>query len=194
MNLDRYELITLTAQHARNLRVQVGPSLEASITTAASKTVMINALHAAELDLLLALSVLTQNDTPLGPVCGIWTVQDLIGHLADWDAYFNNWLADLTGNPTRDLHWDEDGDRFNAWLNQQRRGNLWDQDWRDFRRNRCELVNNLKAISDDEFLQKISDRRLAPYLTVYHCAWSALEHYLDQCDRLASSIKYAGSG
>lgn len=175
---DDLELIVHTARHVRRLRKQVGPQLESVLLPTASKTLMLNALNAAELDLRYTIDYLIKIGAAKDPVCGTWTMQNLIGHLADWDAYFINWLADLTGKTVQDLYWDDDGDRFNAWLSLQRRNNTWKQDWEDFLNYRRSLIVCLNAVSDNEFLQEIPDRRIATYPTIYHCAWSALEHYL----------------
>jgi hypothetical protein len=68
------------------------------------------------------------------------------------------------------------GDHFNAWLYERRKGEKWEQTWQDFRQNRCALHLRLLAVHDEDFLR---EQQGAPFPTVYHCAWSALEHYLD---------------
>ena len=170
------ELVALAAQHAHDLRRMVGDPLVPTVSASASKAVMLAALQAAELDLLQTLTLLPPAVYDRQPVCGVWTAHDLIGHLADWDSYFLDWLGDLCGEPHPERHWDDDGDRFNAWLLQRRHGEPWGQTWADLRANRRSLHQRLAAVPEDLFLREHDDR---PFPTVYHCAWSALEHYLD---------------
>jgi hypothetical protein len=171
-----FELMTLSAYHTRHLRRLVGEPLAPVILPTSSKAIMLAALQAAEIELLQTIGLLSPADYDQRPVCGFWTLHDLIGHLADWDSYFLNWLAGMTNEPQQDLYWDDDGDQFNTWLYDQRRGEPWEQTWSDFRQNRQVFQQRLAAIPDMQFL---NEQRNAPFPTVYHCAWSALEHYLD---------------
>ncbi|MEZ4684327.1 MAG: hypothetical protein R2932_59955 [Caldilineaceae bacterium] len=121
MNLDQSMLVTVTAQHAHDLRRLIGAPLAPKIAPTASKVLMLTALNTAEIDLLQTIAtlfpaILRNRRSAVTGRCKI------LGHLADWDRYFDNWLAGLTGNATQDLYWDEDGDRFNAWLCVQRQG------------------------------------------------------------------------
>ena len=170
------DLMTLTAFHTRYLRYLVGKTLTPDILPTASKVIMLAALQAAEIELLQTIALVSPSDYAQRSVCGFWTLHDLIGHLADWDRYFLNWLAALSDKPEQDLYWDDDGDRFNAWLHDQRRGENWEQTWTDFRQNRQTFHQGLMVVSDTQFLREQKD---APFPTIYHCAWSALEHYLD---------------
>ena len=148
---------------------------------------MLATLQAAEIELLQTIAFISSSDYDSLPVCGFWTLHDLIGHLADWDKYFLNWLAIMTDKPQRDLYWDEDGDRFNAWLCEQRRGETWAQTWADFRQNRQLFQQNLVAIPDQQFLRK---EESMPFPSIYHCAWSALEHYMDHAAGVRRELKY----
>ena len=177
MSLDPHELLTLIAQHARHLRRLIGAPRELVISPTASKATMLAALQAAEIDLLQTISTLLPTISAQQPVCGIWTLQELTGHLADWDRYFDNWLAGLSARPTQEFYWDDDGDAFNAWLCEQRRGEAWVQTWSDFRNNRQTLIAHLQVVPEDHFLREQSDSQSFP--SIYHCAWSALEHFLD---------------
>ena len=101
MSLKPLDLLTLTTYHSHHLRRLVGEPLTPVILPTASKAVMLAALQAAEIELLQTIAVIATTDADQRPVCGIWTLQDLLGHLADWDTYFHNWLADLTDSPSK---------------------------------------------------------------------------------------------
>ncbi|MEZ4870497.1 MAG: hypothetical protein R3C14_54715 [Caldilineaceae bacterium] len=104
MNLEQYTLVTLTAQHARELRRMIGAPLAPKIAPTASKALMLATLDAAEIDLLQTIATILPHIPVQQATCGHWTLQDLLGHLADWDCYFANWLAGLTNQPTQDLY------------------------------------------------------------------------------------------
>jgi hypothetical protein len=168
-------LICLGVTHARYLRSLVGEPLMTEIAPTASKAIMLAALQAAEIEMLQTVALVPVAKRSKLPVRGFWTLQDLLGHLADWDTYFINWLAALTGEPQQDLYWGNDGDAFNAWLYKRRRGESWKKTWGDFRGNRQMLYERLEAVPEKSFMRK----KAGPFPSVYHCAWSALEHYMD---------------
>lgn len=163
------------------MRSMVGPYNKATIPPTATKSIMLAALEATELDLLQTIENIPTADRTSRLVCGKWTTQDVIAHLADWDLYFAAWLEQLCGGKENKLHFIKDEDRFNEWLQNHRQGQTWQRVWHDFRENRSVITSRLSNVSEFEFFLK----KEAPFGTVYNCAWSALEHYLDH----ASGIK-----
>jgi hypothetical protein len=179
MSRPQTEFTALTAQHALELRRLIGDAAAPRIAATGCKEIMLAALAAAQIDILTTLALISAEERSSLPICGVWTLHDLAGHLADWDRYFLNWLGVLRGQAPQKLYWDEDGDAFNAWLCQQRRGETWEETWRDFRAKRVELIDALAQVSAQEFLRVKPANPHVSYPTIYHCAWSALEHYLD---------------
>jgi hypothetical protein len=179
------DLITLVAAHTRHLRSLVGEPLTTDITRTASKSIMLAALQAAEIEMLQTVALVPAAKRSKQPVSGFWTLHDLIGHLADWDTYFCNWLAVLTGEPQQELYWNDDGDAFNAWLYKRRHGESWNKTWGDFRGNRQMLYERLEAVLEKSFMRK----KAGPFPSVYHCAWSALEHYMDHAAGVRRELK-----
>jgi hypothetical protein len=175
----QFELTTLTAHHALQLRGLIGDATEPRIAATGSKEIMLAAMLAAEIDILTTFALIPVAERSSLPVCGVWTLHDLAGHLADWDCYFLHWLGVLRSQAPQDLYWDEDGDVFNEWLRQQRRGEAFEKTWGDFRVRRAELVGSLEQVDAQEFLRAQPPNPNVSYPTIYHCAWSALEHYLD---------------
>jgi uncharacterized damage-inducible protein DinB len=179
------KLATLTATHTRHLRTLAGEALDPVISSTSSKAIMLAAIQAAEIEMLQTIALVPVSVRNKQRVCGFWTLQDLLGHLADWDTYFLNWLAALTGEPQQDLYWDNDGDAFNAWLYKRRRGESLGKAWGDFRRNREMLYERLAIIPEKQFMRK----KVGPFPSVYHCAWSALEHYMDHAAGIRRELK-----
>jgi hypothetical protein len=173
------DFTTLTAHHALQMRRLIGAPDAPVIASTGSKAMMLVAMQAAEIDLLTTLSLIPSEERLTHPVCGFWTLHGLAGHLADWDVYFLNWLGVLRSDEPQTLYWDEDGDAFNHWLWQRRQGEAWEKTWRDFRTNRKVLFDSFAQVSADEFMRDQPPNAHISYPTIYHCAWSALEHYLD---------------
>lgn len=173
------ELTRLAASHALSLRRLIGAAETPQIAPNGSKAMMLAALHAAEIDILTTFVHILVDERESRPVCSIWTLHDLVGHLADWDRYFANWLIALRGETPRGLYWDGDGDTFNQQLWQCRRGEPWATTWCDFRTQRGALLDTLSQVSNDDFMRQHPADADMPFPSIYHCAWSALEHYLD---------------
>lgn len=177
--------MTLTANHARYLRRLIGESQKPIFLPTVTKAILLAALQAAEIEMLQTIGFISPFDYTQRPVCGVWNLHHLIGHLADWDRYFLNWLAAMTHEPQQALYWDDDGNRFNAWLQEQRRDEAWQQTWRDFRQNRWRFQQQLKTVPDTILLEP---QQNTPFPTIGHCAWSALEHYLDHAAGVRCAI------
>ncbi|MEZ4870496.1 MAG: hypothetical protein R3C14_54710 [Caldilineaceae bacterium] len=56
----------------------------------------------------------------------------------------------------------------------------------DFRDNRQHLIVQLQAVPEEHFLREQPESGSFP--SVYHCAWSALEHYLDHAAGLRRQL------
>lgn len=185
------ELTHLTAAHALALRQLVGALDTIQVAPIGCKAIMLAALRAAEIDILTTFAHVAVDEYDAHQVCGMWTLHDLIGHLADWDRYFVNWLASLRGERPDELYWDNDGDRFNEYLQQQHKGESWMETWRDFRAQRVALLNDLARVSDADFMYRHPSDAGMPFPSIYHCAWSALEHYLDHAAGVRRTLALA---
>ncbi len=163
--------------HARELRCDIGAYDTAAMNPGGCKQDMMRALAAAEIEMLLTAALAPVGNRQTQGVCEEWTLYDLLGHLADWDTYFLAWLQQLTSGEEPSLYFTEDGDRFNDWLLENRQGASWNTNWHDFRHNRTQLITALQQVPEDEFVKKRNNQH-SSFPTVYHCAWSALEHYI----------------
>jgi len=141
------------------------------------KSVLLAALRAAHTDLLESVALVAADERTTRPVCGDWTLKDVLGHLADWDRYFLNWLNAMVGGEVHDLYWDEDSDAFNAYLQAARRDQSWQQIWEDFLAARFAFLSRLESLTQAD-LERPNSGTLSSFPDAYHCAWSCLEHYL----------------
>jgi putative heme iron utilization protein len=79
------ELTHLTAAHALALRQQVGAMDTIQVAPTGCKAIMLAALQVAEIDILTTFPHVAVDGYDAHQVCGMWTLHDLTGHLADWD-------------------------------------------------------------------------------------------------------------
>lgn len=143
-----------------------------------AKSVLLTALQAAMDDFLDTTALVPADEQEIRPICGTWTLKDVCGHMADWDAYFNSTARKMLGLDYEPLTWDDDWQAFNQKLVEARSEQSWGQVTGDFVRNSM-LLNETLAQASEEALNRPYESNNSPYRTVYHCAWAALEHYLD---------------
>jgi len=94
MTVAPLELVTLAAQHARDLRQHIGATLTPTIAAAASKAIRLSALHAGELDLLQTLALPLAEECDRRPVCGVWTARQLGVHVPEALLHFHGPYTD----------------------------------------------------------------------------------------------------
>jgi uncharacterized damage-inducible protein DinB len=173
------------AGHARDLRrwrrtlardFEAGP-----------RSLLAAALEAARADLHATLRLIPAAEQTTRPICGVWTLSDLAGHLADWDSFFLGELGAITQGDTSARAGLGDGDTFNQRAAAARRDNSWEQNWHDCSTSRQQLIERVAAL-DDAALGLPSPPSLRTYPTAYHCCWSALEHYLDHAAGIRAAL------
>ncbi len=169
-------LIRLASERARKFRDSVGPYDVPIPPEQANKPAVMQALHAAELDILMSLLLVDIGERDTRKLCGTWTSRELLGHLADSNIYYQAWLTEMQGGPPCTLPWDEDLDKINAWLVAQRKDRSWSEQWTDFRNSSRSLLDALHQVPAQAFLAPCTRGR---YATIYNLAWSAVEHYLE---------------
>jgi hypothetical protein len=169
-------LIQLASERARKYRASVGPYDAPVPPQGACKLDMMQALQAAELDMLMSLLLVDDSERDTRKLCGSWASRELLGHLADSNIQYQAWLTELQGGPKPGLPWDDDLDKINAYLVEQRAGQSWTEQWTDFRNSSRSLLDALHDVTDDAF---VAPRTGGRYATIYNLAWSAAEHYLE---------------
>jgi hypothetical protein len=91
------------------------------------------------------------------PVCGIWTLKDLVGHLTDWELVGLAGLRQLVAGLTPKFN--EQVEDFDEWNNAHaaaRRDQPWDVVWRAFEETRNELMRLLDEMKDDVWQRPFS--------------------------------------
>jgi hypothetical protein len=143
-----------------------------------AKNLLVETLVSARLDFIASNELVLKSELETRPVCGTWTLKDVCGHITDWDTYFVNMARKMLGLDYREIALDDDGDSMNAQWAKARHEQSWEQIVDDFNEEFWLLWVTLGNANEEDF-QRLSGRYDSPYPSVYHCGWSALEHYLD---------------
>jgi uncharacterized damage-inducible protein DinB len=100
------------------------------------------ALAAARRELLAAAALVPAGERHIRPVCGTWSVQDVIGHIADWEVFGVKGLRHMaSGGGTGPLPVEHipDIDAWNEVHVAARREQPWSQVWADLSQAREDL-------------------------------------------------------
>jgi hypothetical protein len=143
------------------------------------KALLMAALEAAEADFRATAALVPESERETRGVCGAWSLKDLLGHMADWDDHYRNIVRRMLGEPTD--FWDEEPetDAQNDRLYQARRHDPWAKAEADCMGNRRWLLDRLQTLDTATISRPYTGTLYAGYPTLFHCYWSAAEHYLD---------------
>jgi uncharacterized damage-inducible protein DinB len=112
---------------------------------------LLAALHSARDELLMATALVSAGEREPSPVCGEWTVKDVLGHVADWEWYGVEGLRQMTGDPAAgqpsELEPVDDVDAWNRAHALARRDQPWDTVWDDLHAARQAFLAVLAGIN-----------------------------------------------
>jgi len=104
-------------------------------------------LAAAREELLAAAALVPPEERATRPVCGEWTLKDVLAHVTDWERMGVEGLRDMAaGQPPRVGHV-EDIEAWNRAHYQARRDEPWETVWADLHAVRASLVEILDGMS-----------------------------------------------
>ena len=115
-----------------------------------SKAVLVAAVAAAREELLAAAALVAADARDLRPVCGAWTVKDLLGHIADWEWFGAKGLRQMAAGEAPGVEPIGDLDTWNAAHVEARRGQTWDAVCEDLHAARRALLEALEATGEAE--------------------------------------------
>jgi len=128
------------AEHVRHIQAwrpttrpdEVGP-----------KVILQHTLDACRSALLTLIDTVPPDQRETLPVTGIWTLKDVCGHIADWDALVVE--ATLAMEKNERIVWEQQdyGEGWNQSHAAARRGQSWNRVWRDFVDVRGTVVTEL---------------------------------------------------
>jgi len=117
------------------------------------KAVLRAALAAARQELLAAVATVPPELRSSRAVCGAWTLLDVIGHVADWEALGADGLAQMAAGRAPNVEHVTDIDVWNAAHVEARRGQSWEQVWKDVLQARRALGETLAKMSQADLEQ-----------------------------------------
>jgi len=113
------------------------------------KPLLIGALEAARRELLTAAARVPVEVRTSRPVCGVWTLHNLVGHLADWEHVGVAGLRMMAEGRAPDVEEVSDIDAWNRERVEARRHQTWDDVWTDLHQIRAELMAVLKGMGQE---------------------------------------------
>lgn len=112
------------------------------------------ALDAARVELLAAASCVPAEVQDSRPVCGDWTLKDLLGHIADWELFGARGLAQMAAGQAPRVEHIDDFDAWNASHVDARRDQPWERVWDDLHGARRALSAALEEVGEAGLGQK----------------------------------------
>jgi len=117
--------------------------------TTGPKSVLRAALAAARQE-LLACALIPAAERDSRPVCGVWTLKDVLGHIADWERVGVQGLRDMAGGTTPQVEFIADIEAWNQVHAGVRRDQPWEKAWGDLHAIRRDFLEVLGGMSQTE--------------------------------------------
>jgi uncharacterized damage-inducible protein DinB/predicted RNase H-like HicB family nuclease len=151
------------------------------------KMVLLAALAAARDELLAAVALVPAEERASRPVCGEWTLKDVLGHVADWEWLGAEGLRQMaTGQPPQVEHV-QDIDAWNQAHAEARRDQPWEVVWADLHAARRALLDVLEEMSQAE-LGRSFPFPWGPEGTPYQWIWVYFRHDREHAHDLRQAL------
>jgi len=161
-------------REAEGLRGKTGP-----------QAVLLAALAAARDELLTAAALVPVEERAFRPVCGKWTLKDVLGHLADWEWFGVEGLRQMAAGHAPQVEHVEDIDVWNQVHAEARRDQPWEDVWADLHAARRALLEVLEGMSQAE-LDRSFPFPWGPQGTPYQWIWVYFRHDREHAHGLRS--------
>lgn len=114
------------------------------------QAVLLAALAAARDELLAAAALVPAEERALRPVCGEWTLKDVLGHVADWEWFGMEGLREMADGHAPQVGRVESIEDWNRAHADARRHQPWEMVWADLQAARRALLDVLGEMSQAE--------------------------------------------
>ncbi len=111
------------------------------------KLILLAGLAAARDELLAAAALIPPEERTSRPVCGHWTLKDVLGHVADWEWVGEEGLRHVAAGRPPGVEHIEDIDAWNQAHAEARRDQPWEEVWADLHAAREALLEALEGMS-----------------------------------------------
>lgn len=136
------------AHHAG--RIAAWRGAREGVRTSGDKDALLAALDAAREELLSAAALVPPDARASRLVCGTWTLVDVVGHLADWEALGAAGLRQMAAGQAPFVEHIADIQTWNEAHAAARSAQPWEQVWDDLQDARRDLVGALEGMSQDD--------------------------------------------
>lgn len=130
------------------------------------KTVLAAKLEASREELCAAADMVPPETRATLPVCGTWTLQDVLGHVADWEGWVVAGLRDMAAGRAPQVRLETDEETWNQQHAAARQGQGWERVWTDFQDTHQGLLDILSRM-DQTTLERtfpgVWDQETTPY-------------------------------
>jgi hypothetical protein len=110
-------------------------------------SVLLAALNAARHELLACANLVPTSQRASSPVCGTWTLKDVLGHVADWEQVGVQGLRDMVAGKAPQVELIDDIEAWNQDHADLRRDQPWEKAWGDLHAVRNEMLETLAGTS-----------------------------------------------
>ncbi len=110
------------------------------------KAVLLSALDAARQELLACADLVPIAERNSRPVCGVWTLKDVLGHIVDWEQVGAQGLRDMAGGTAPQVKVIDDIEAWNQIHAGLRRDQPWEMVWADLHAVRQALLEVLSRM------------------------------------------------
>jgi hypothetical protein len=114
------------------------------------KPVLVAVLSAARDELLATVDLIPLSERTSRPVCGYWTLKDLVGHIADWELVGVEGLRDMAAGRPPEIASIPDIEAWNREHAAAREDQPWETCWEDLHRIREQLLEVLRGMGQEQ--------------------------------------------
>jgi hypothetical protein len=111
------------------------------------KAALLAALVAARESLLAAVALVPAGERATRPVCGVWSLKDVLGHIADWEAFGVDGLRHMAAGQEPQVEYIPEINGWNRVHVQARRDQPWEQVWDDFQATRQAFLDLIAGMT-----------------------------------------------
>ena len=176
-------------QHDAEHAAQIAARREAEGLRGATgpKAVLRTGLAAARDELLTAAALVSPEERASHPVCGEWTLKDVLGHVADWEWLGVDGLRHMAAGHAPQVERVEDLDAWNHAHAEARRDQPWEAIWANLHAARRALLEALEGMSQAG-LTRSFPFPWGPEGKAYQWVWVYLTHDREHAQGLRSSL------
>jgi predicted RNase H-like HicB family nuclease/uncharacterized damage-inducible protein DinB len=136
---------------------------------------LLAALNAAREEFVAAAALVPQREAASRPVCGEWTLKDVVGHLADWEWLGVQGLRQMAAGQRLQVDFDGDVEAWNRAHLPTHDQESWESIWAGLCAARSALLQVLTDTGQSD-LGRPSSHPFEAESTPYRWVWSFLSH------------------